>query len=50
MKKAIVCSVAIAVIGLIEVVALFRGINGTYLGISLAAIGGIAGYMFGKKL
>lgn len=49
MKTVIVCCVAIAVIGLIETIALFRGINGTYLGLALAGIGGIAGFMFGKK-
>ena len=44
MKTWIVPSLAIIVIGAIEIYALSQGINGTVLALNAAAIAGIGGY------
>lgn len=49
MKKVVIYSVAIAMIGLIESIALIKGINGVYLALSIGAIGAIVGRISGKK-
>lgn len=49
MNKTIICSVAIVTIGVLEALALMNGINGTYLALSIGAIGTIVGFIFGKK-
>lgn len=41
--------VAIGAIALLEVIALFRGVDGALLGAAVAAIAGIAGYEVGKR-
>lgn len=50
MTKVIISSVAIVTIGVIEALALIKGINGAFLMLALTFIGGIAGFTFSKKI
>ena len=50
MNKTVIYSVAIVCIAALEAVALIQGINGAYLALALTTIGGIAGFVAGKKL
>lgn len=49
MNKLVFYIVAIAVIALIEITALIKGINGSLMAIAIGAIGTIAGFVAGKK-
>lgn len=48
MKKLILCSVAIVTIGVCEVVALIKGVDGALMASAFTVIGVIVGFMFGK--
>ncbi len=48
-EKTIITITAIIVIGILEAIAIYVGIDGTLLMLVFAAIAGMAGYGFGKK-
>ena len=50
MNKRIIAFTAIVVIGILEAIALIQGMNGVLLALGLTTIGGIAGFIAGKKI
>jgi len=47
--ETILCSIAIICITLLEIMAMFMGIDGQLFLSTLAALSGVIGYFFGKK-
>lgn len=47
--KAIVTIFGVGCVTVIEIMALFNGVDGQILATSLATIAGIVGYMFGRR-